>query len=85
MDYYSYYLKHCYYWLYCIYMPSDNEFVACVDRKKSYGTPLVHMIQQNEKSSSSISSVRVRVSSRSSSSSSSGDSTRSSSIVTLAA
>ena len=24
-----------------IYMPSDNEFVACVDRKKSYGTPLL--------------------------------------------
>ena len=23
---------HDYYWLYCIYMPSDNEFVACVDR-----------------------------------------------------
>ena len=22
-------------------MPSDNEFVACVDRKKSYGTPLL--------------------------------------------
>ena len=25
-------------------MPSDNEFVACVDRKKSYGTPLLHMM-----------------------------------------
>ena len=34
MDYYSYDLKHYYYWLYCIYMPSDNEFAACVDRKK---------------------------------------------------
>ena len=34
MDYYAYSLKH-YYWLYCIYMPSDNEFVACADRKKS--------------------------------------------------
>ena len=33
MDYYSYYLKHYYYRLYCIYMPSDNEFVACVDRR----------------------------------------------------
>ena len=40
MDYYSHYLEHYYYWLYCIYVPSDNEFVACVDRKKSYGTPL---------------------------------------------
>ena len=37
-----------------IYTPSDNEydeFVACVDRKESYGTPLVYyilsMIQQN--------------------------------------
>ena len=40
MDYYSYYLKHYYYLLYCIYMPFDNEFVACVDRKKSYRTPL---------------------------------------------
>ena len=45
---------HDYYWLYCIYMPSDNEFVACVDRKKSYGTPLVHIIQQNVKSSSCL-------------------------------
>ena len=42
MDYYSYYLKHHYYWLYCIYMPYDNEFVACVGHKKSYGTPLPH-------------------------------------------
>ena len=33
MDYYSHYLEHYYYWLYCIYMPSDNEFVVCVDRK----------------------------------------------------
>ena len=41
MDFYSYYLKHYYYLLYCIYMPSDNEFVACVDRKKSYGPPLL--------------------------------------------
>ena len=38
MDYDSYYLKHYFYWLYCIYMPSDNEFAARVDRKKSYGT-----------------------------------------------
>ena len=35
MDYYSYNVKHCHYWLYYICMPSDNEFVACVDRKKS--------------------------------------------------
>ena len=36
MDYYSYWLnmKYYYYWLYCIYIPSDNEFVACADRKK---------------------------------------------------
>ena len=34
MDYYWYYLKHFYYWLYCIYMPSDKVLVACVDRKK---------------------------------------------------
>ena len=33
MDYYSYYLKHYYDWLYCIHVPSDNEFVACVDRE----------------------------------------------------
>ena len=47
MDFYSYYLKHYYYyWMNYICMPSDNEFVACVDRKKSYGTPLLHMIQQ---------------------------------------
>ena len=26
---------------------SDNEFVACVERKKSYGTPLIHIIQEN--------------------------------------
>ena len=24
-------------------MPSDDEFVACVDRKKSYGTPILHI------------------------------------------
>ena len=61
-------------------MPSDNELVACVHRKKSYGTPLVHIIQQNVKSSSSSSSssVRVRVSSSSSSSSSSSRSRSSS-------
>ena len=47
MDCYSFFLKHYYYWLYCIYMLSDNEFVACIDRKKSYGTPLLHTIQQN--------------------------------------
>ena len=41
MDFYSYYLKHYYYWLNSIYMPSDNEFVAFVDRKKSYGTRLL--------------------------------------------
>ena len=43
MDYWSHCLKHYYYWLYCIYMPSDNEFVACVGRKppESYGTPLL--------------------------------------------
>ena len=34
MDYYSYYLKHHYYWLYSIYMPSDNEFVALSIAKK---------------------------------------------------
>ena len=28
-----------YYLLYCLFMPPDNEFVACVDRKVSYGTP----------------------------------------------
>ena len=44
--YYSYYLKHYYYWLYCIYMPSDNEFEACVDRKKSYGTPLLNIYSE---------------------------------------
>ena len=43
MDYYSYYLKHYYYSLYSIYMPCDIEFVVNVDRKKSYGTPLLHM------------------------------------------
>ena len=69
MDFYSYYLKHYYYyWMNYICMPSDNEFVACVDRKKSYGTPLLHMIQNVLSSSSSR--VRVRVSSSSSSSSS---------------
>ena len=49
MDFYSYYLKHYYYWLYCTYMPSDNEFVACVCHKKRYGTPLItlHLILQN--------------------------------------
>ena len=47
MDYYcSYYLKHYYYWRYCIYTPSDDEFVACVARNKSCGTPPLHMIQQ---------------------------------------
>ena len=58
-------------------MPSDNESVACVDRKKSYGTALLHMIQQNVSYISS--SVRVRVSSSSSSSRSSGSSRSSSS------
>ena len=24
-----------------IYIPSDNELVACVDRKQNYGTPLL--------------------------------------------
>ena len=80
MDCYSYHLKHYSYWLYCIYMPFDNEFVACADRKKSYGTQLLlpGMIQQNVPSSSS-SSVKVRVgrsSWRSSSSSSSSSSVR---------
>ena len=42
-------------------MPSDNEFAAYVDRKKRYGTPLLHMIQQNVYSSSRSVSVRVRV------------------------
>ena len=32
MNYYSYYLQHYYYWRYCIYTPSDDEFVACVAR-----------------------------------------------------
>ena len=69
MDFYSYYLKHCYNWLNCIYVPSDNEFVS----QKSYGTPLKHMIQENVQSSrsSSSSSSGVRVSSSSSGSSSS--------------
>ena len=48
MDYFSYYLKHYYYWLYCICMPSDNEFFACVDRENSYGTPLLHTILYNK-------------------------------------
>ena len=39
IDYSSYYLTHYYYWLCFIHMPSDNEFVAWVERKKSYGTP----------------------------------------------
>ena len=72
---YSYYLKHYYYWLYCIYMPSDNEFVACVDRKKSCGAPqLTHDTTKGAilycSRSSSSARVRVRGSSSSRSSSS---------------
>ena len=52
MDYYSYHLKHYYYRLYSKYMPSDNEFLACVDREKKVpGTEhhcyILRTIQQN--------------------------------------
>ena len=90
MDYYSYYLKHYYDWLYCIYiciyMPSDNEFVVCESIAKKGSEHhceyyiLRSMMQQNVQSSGS--SVRVRGSSSSSSSRSS--SSRSSIVVVLA-
>ena len=60
MDYYSYCLKHCYYWLHGMWMPSYKVFVACVDRKICYGTPRIRIIQQYAQPSSSI-SVTVRV------------------------
>ena len=61
MDYYSYCLKHCYYWLHGMWMPSYKVFVACVDRKICYGTPRIRIIQQYAQPSSSISvTVRVR-------------------------
>ena len=60
MDYYSYCLKHCYYWLHCMWMPSYKVFVACVDRKTCYVTPRIRIIQQYAQPSSSI-SVTVRV------------------------
>ena len=48
MDYCLFYLKH-YYWLYCVYTPAGNEFVACVDRKKvtEHHYYIPGMVQQN--------------------------------------
>ena len=65
--------QHYYYWLYCIYTPSDNESVACVDHKQSYGTPLLRARYDTTKRI-----IYVRVSSSGSSSDSTSSSSSSS-------